>query len=192
MGVPFAFSFEGTALSNAPRMNKQPFRNGVYPRNRTPKIMNSGNHASKPVATPNILHQLDLTTGYHAIHRIDTLSQPLINHYRMLLPHGGIVPIFAGQFNVSINGPRFTLFYKDIPIQEGGTGIGCDSTWRELTGLIRGLGWHLEAKPRDGLWVAEVPLTTIYELKEEPINWVFDFVCHLAVAMFTSDSNGPV
>jgi hypothetical protein len=84
------------------------------------------------------------------------------------------------------------LSYKDIPIQEGVTGIGCDSTWSELTGLIRDLGWHLEAKPRDGLWVAEVPLTTIYELKEEPINWVFDFVCHLAVAMIASDSNGPV
>lgn len=138
------------------------------------------------------MHQLDLSTGYHAVHRIDTFSRALLNHYRMLLPHGGIVPVFEGQFNVHIKGPRFTLFYKDIPIEEGGVGIGCDSTWIELIGVIRNLGWTLEAKLRDGLWVAEVPLTTIYELKEEPINWVFDFVRHLAVAMIASDSNGPV
>jgi hypothetical protein len=140
---------------------------------------------------PNLMHQLDLTTGYHAIHRIDTFSRPLVDHYRMLLPHGGTVPIFAGQFHVGIKGPRFTLFYKNIPIHEGGIGIGCDSTWIELTGVIKGMDWTIEAKPRDGLWVAEVPLASIYELKEEPINWVFDFVRHLAVAMIHSDSNGP-
>ena len=140
----------------------------------------------------NLMHQLDLTTGYHAIHRIDTFSRPLVDHYRTLLPHGGIVPIFEGQFKVCINGPRFTLFHKDVPIHEGGVGIRRDSTWIELIAIIKDLHWALEAKPRDGLWVAEVPLASIYELKEEPINWVFDFVRHLAVAMLSSDSNKPV
>lgn len=107
----------------------------------------------------------------------------------MLLPHGGIVPIYEGQFNVCINGPRFTLFHRERPILEGGIGIGRDSTWTELNGIVKDLNWTLEATPRDGLWLAEVPLASIYELKKEPINWVFDFVRHLGAAMIRSDSN---
>lgn len=99
--------------------------------------------------------------------------------------------MFAGQFSVEINGPRFTLFCRNEPILEGGIGIGCDSTWVELAGVIKQLKWTLEAKPRDGLWVAEVPLASIYQLDEEPINWVFDFVRHLAVAMIRLMSNPP-
>ena len=138
------------------------------------------------------MHQLDLTTGYHAIHRIDTFSQPLVENYCHLLPHGGVVPIFEGQFNVAINGARFTLSYKNLPILEGGIGIGYDSTWIELHSVIKSLDWTLEAMPRDGLWLAEVPLASIYELKDEPINWVFDFIRHLAVAMIKTGSIGPV
>lgn len=147
---------------------------------------------SKNGEMPKLLHQLDLSTGYHAVHRIDTFSQPLVDHYRNLLPFGGLVPVFEGQFWVSIRGPRFTLFHKDMPIHEGGIGIGCDSTWAELHGVIKDLDWTLEAIPRDGLWVAEIPLASIYELGEEPINWIFDFVRHLAAAMICSDSNRPV
>ena len=152
--------------------------------------MNLENFSSRRGEMPNLMHQMDLTTGYHAIHRIDTFSRPLVDHYRKLLPHGGIVPVFEGQFSVRINGPRFTLFHEDVPIHEGGIGIGCDSTWIELHGIIKDLDWTLEAKPRDGLWVAEVPLASIYQLKEEPINWVFEFVRHLAAAMISSHSNG--
>lgn len=141
---------------------------------------------------PNLMHQLDLSTGYHAVHRIDTFSQSLVDHYRKLLPFGGLVPAFEGQFRVSIRGPRFTLFYEDMPIHEGAIGIGCDSTWAEMHGVIKDLDWTLEANPRDGLWVAEIPLASIYELGEEPINWVFDFVRYLAAAMIRSDSNRPV
>lgn len=141
---------------------------------------------------PKLMHQLDLSTGYHAVHRIDTFSRLLVDQYRNLLPFGGLVPVFEGQFWVSIRGPRFTLFHNDMPIQEGGIGIGPDSTWHELHGVIKGLDWTLEADPRDGLWVAEIPLASIYELGEEPINWVFDFVRHLAAAMIESDPNRPV
>lgn len=154
--------------------------------------MKLGNHLSRKGKMPNLMHQLDLSTGYHAVHRIDTFSEPLVNHYRMLLPHGGVVPVFEGQFSIRIKGPRFTLFYGDMPIEEAGVGIGCDSTWNDMVGVIKDLDWSLEAKPLDGLWVAEVPLDSIYRLKEEPINWVFDFVRHLAAAMVTSDSNRPV
>ncbi len=153
--------------------------------------MNSERITTNRGEMPNLMHQLDLTTGYHAIHRIDTFSRPLVENYRNLLPYGGVVPIFEGQFNVCINGARFTLFYKNAPILEGGIGIGCDSTWIELHSVIKSLDWTLEATPRDGLWLAEVPLASIYELKNEPINWVFDFVRHLAVAMIESGSNGP-
>jgi hypothetical protein len=140
---------------------------------------------------PKLMHQLDLSTGYHAIHRIDTFSRPLVDQYRKLLPHGGVIPIFEGQFSVCINGSRFTLFHNDKPIHEGGIGVGRDSTWIELTDIIKDLKWTLEAKPRDGLWVAEVPLASIYKLKDDPINWVFDFVRHLAAAMIASQSNEP-
>lgn len=151
--------------------------------------MKLGNHIYRHGDMPDLMHQLDLSTGYHAVHRVDTFSRPLVDHYRMLLPHGGVVPVFEGQFNVRIKGPRFTLLYNDMPIEEAGVGIGCDSTWIGLTRVIKDLDWTLEAKPRDGLWVAEVPLESIYQLKHEPINWVFDFVRHLAVAMIDSDSN---
>lgn len=98
------------------------------------------------------------------------------------------MPIFEGQFNVCIIGPRFTLFHRGVEIHCGGIGIGRDSTWVHLHGIIKSLGWTLQAKPRDGLWLGEIPLASIYELKEEPINWVYDFVRHLAVAMISSDS----
>ena len=153
--------------------------------------MHLANYTTRLGGTPRIMHQLDLTTGYHAIHRIDTFSRPLVDHYRKLLPHGGVIPIFAGQFTVRIQGPRFTLFHQGIPIHEGGVGIGRDSTWQQLHGIINDLDWTLEAQPRDGLWLGEIPLASIYELKEDPINWVFDFVRHLAVAMIGSDSNRP-
>lgn len=142
--------------------------------------------------TPKLMHHLDLTAGYHSIHRIDTFSRPLVEQYRKLLPYGGVIPIFEGQFTAYINGPRFTLFCWNKPILEGGIGIGCDSTWIELTNIITDLDWTLEARPRDGLWVGEVPLEAIYKLKNDPINWVFDFVRHLAAAMITSQSNESV
>lgn len=154
--------------------------------------MNPNEITSTRGELPKLLHQLDLTTGYHTIHRIDTFSAPLVDHYRRLLPLGGLIPIFSGQFRVSIHGPRFTLFHQDLPIFEGGIGLGRDSTWIELHKIIKALDWTLEAKARDGLWVAEVPLAPINELEDEPINWVFDFVRHLAAAMITSDSNRPV
>jgi hypothetical protein len=154
--------------------------------------MNSEKNTTNSGKMPNLMHQLDLTTGYHAIHRIDTFSRPLLENYRNLLPYGGVVPIFEGQFSVSIKRSRFTLFHHYTPIHEGGIGIGCDSTWMELNNLIKSLGWTLEAEPRDGLWLAELPLASIYELKNEPINWVFDFARHLAVAMIESGSIGPI
>ncbi len=143
---------------------------------------------------PNLMHQHDLTTGYHSIHRYDMFSHALVENYRTLLPNGGLIPLSEGQFTVRINGPRFTLFCRRQPIHEGGIGIGRDSTWCELHGIIRNLGWVIRAKPRDRLWVAEVLLPSIYELEleDDPINWVFDFVRHLAVAMATSDSNAPL
>lgn len=139
-----------------------------------------------------LLHHLDLSTGYHAIHRIDTFSQSLVNYYSKLLPYGGRIPHLEGPFHVNINGARFTILHNDDPVLEGGIGIGRDTTWIELHGIIKSLDWTLEAKPRDGLWVAEIPLASIYELGEEPINWVFDFVRYLAAAMIDSDSNRPV
>lgn len=154
--------------------------------------MNTKEILSSKDEMPLLLHQLDLSTGYHAVHRLDTFSKPLVDHYRNLLPFGGLVPVFEGQFWVSIRGPRFTLFREDMPIHEGGIGIGCDSTWVELCGVLKDLDWTLEAKPTDGLWLAEIPLASIYELGEEPINWVFDFVRHLAAAMIVSDTNRPV
>ena len=142
---------------------------------------------------PSLMHHLDLSAGYCAIHRIDTFSQPLVEQYRTLLPYGGVIPIFGGQFSVGISGPRFTLLCKDVPIHEGGIGIGSDSTWSELHGIIKSLDWFIRAKPRDGFWVAEVPLPSLFELGEgDPIIWVFDFVRHLAAAMATSDTNAPV
>lgn len=152
-----------------------------------PKKIRSGRSEN-----PQLLHQLDLTTGYHTIHRIDAFSPPLVDTCRGLLPHGGLLPIYNGQFNVSIRGPRFTLFHYTTKIHEGGIGIGCDSTWIELHGIIENLGWTLEANPRDGLWLAEIPLSNIYDLEDEPIDWVFDFLRHLAAAMVSSDSNRPV
>lgn len=141
---------------------------------------------------PKILHQIDLSTGEYEVHRFDTFSQPLVNHYRSLLPDGGLIPIHEGQFWVSLRGPRYTLFHHDAPIHEGGIGMGRDTTWNELCGVIKDLNWTLEAKHHDGLWVAEIPLESIYNLGEEPINWVFDFVRHLAAAMITSETNRPV
>lgn len=141
---------------------------------------------------PKLLHHLDLTTGYHTVHRIDTFSQFLVQKYSKLLPDGGVIPFLKGQFHVRIDGPRFTMFHEDFPFHEGGIGIGRDSTWIELHSIIKDLDWTLQAKPRPGLWLGEVPLPYIYELKGAPINWVFDFVRHLAAAMITSDSNGPV
>lgn len=35
-------------------------------------------------AMPKLLHHLDLTTGYHTIHRIDTFSQSLVSKYGKL------------------------------------------------------------------------------------------------------------
>lgn len=160
--------------------------------NGNSKIMKPENLMTKKGKIPNLMHQLDLTTGYHSIHLIDTFSRSLIENYRTLLPYGGVAPIFEGQFSVGISGTRFTLLYEGSPIYEGGIGIGYDSTWTELHDVIKGLNWTLEAKPREGLWLAEVPLPKLYELEEEPINWVFDFVRHLAAAMISSDSNAPV
>lgn len=154
--------------------------------------MNPKKIQSNRFEMPKLLHQLDLSAGYHAIHRIDTFSQPLVDHYRSSLPNGGLIHIFEGQFWVSIRGPRFCLFHEDLPILEGGIGIGRDSTWDELHGVIKDLNWTLEAKPHDGFWVAEIPLESMYKLGEEPINWVFDFVRHLAAAMIGSDTNRPV
>jgi len=142
---------------------------------------------------PNLMHHHDLAAGYLSIHRIDIFSKPLVENYRTLLPYGGVVPIFDGQFTVKINGPRFTLLCRNVPIHEGGIGIGRDSTWSELHGIIKSLDWFIRAKPRDKLWVAEVHLPNLYELDDDdPINWVFDFVRHLAVAMATSETNAPV
>lgn len=139
-----------------------------------------------------LLHHLDFTTGYHAIHRIDTFSRGLVHHYGKLLPYGGSVPFISGQFKVHIDGPRFTMFHKDFPFHEGGIGIGRDLTWIELHGIIKSLDWTLEAKPRPGLWLGEVPLPYMYELRREQIYWVFDFLRHLAAAMIASHSNRPV
>lgn len=159
---------------------------------RKRRYVNPNEMTSNRGEIPKLLHHLDLTTGYHTIHRIDTFSRSLVDHHRKLLPSGGWVPHFAGQFRVSIKGPRFTLFHKDCPIHEGGIGMGRDMTWIELHGIIKDLDWTLEATPRPGLWVAEIPLSYIYELKGAPINWVSDFVRHLAAAMIASDSNRPV
>lgn len=141
--------------------------------------------------TPKLLHQLDLTTGYHAIHRIDTFSPSLVNIYRKLLPHGGRVPRVIGQFRVRIDGPRFTIFHHDCPILEGGIGTGRNWTWIELHRLIKSLDWTLEARPRPGLWLAEVPLPCLYKFKRNQTFWIFDFLRHLAAAMITSESNWP-
>lgn len=141
--------------------------------------------------TPKLLHQLDLTAGYHAIHRIDTFSPRLVDVYRKLLPYGGRVPRVMGPFRVSINGPRFTIFHRECEILEGGIGIGRDWTWIELHNLIKNLDWTLEARPRPGLWLAEVPLPSVYKLKRKQTFWIFNFLRHLAAAMITSDSNNP-
>jgi len=102
---------------------------------------------------PKLLHQTDLTTGYHAIHRIDTFSRSLVGECEKLLPYGGSLPFGDGHFRICIDGPRFTLLYKDIPIHEGGIGVGRDATWSELHGIIKGLNWTLEARHRPGLWL---------------------------------------
>jgi hypothetical protein len=141
---------------------------------------------------PKVLHHLDLTTGYHTIHRIDTFSQCLVNKYSKLLPDGGDVPFLRGQFQIRIEGPRFTMYHEDFPFYEGGIGIGRDSTWIELHGIIEDLDWTLEAKPRPGLWLGEVPLPYMYELRREQVYWIFDFLRHLAAAMIASHSNRPV
>jgi len=54
---------------------------------------------------PNLMHHHDLAAGYLSIHRIDIFSKPLVENYRTLLPYGGVVPIFDGQFTVKIKGP---------------------------------------------------------------------------------------
>ncbi len=143
-------------------------------------------------AMPKLLHHLDLTTGYHTIHRIDTFSQRLVNKYGKLLPDGGDVPFLRGQFQIRIVGPRFTMFHEDFPFHEGGIGFGRDSTWTELHGIIEDLDWTLEAQPRPELWLGEVPLPYMYELRREQIYWIFDFLRHLAAAMIASHSNRPV
>jgi hypothetical protein len=125
---------------------------------------------------PNLLHHIDLTTGYHAVHRIDTLSQCLVNKYGRLLLDGGIVPFLTGQFEIRIDGPRFTMFHEDFPFHEGGIGIGKDATWTALDAIIKDLDWSLEAEPRPGLWLGEVPLPYIYELRREQVYWIFDFL----------------
>lgn len=140
----------------------------------------------------HLLHQLDLGAGYHSIHRYDTFSQDLVEHYRSLLPDGGMIPIYEAQFSVKIKGSRFTLFCRNLPILEGGIGIGNDSTWDELHEVVRSLGWIIQAKARGRLWVAEVHLPCLYELEEDPINWVFDFIRYLAAAMVDSEANRPV
>jgi len=139
------------------------------------------------------MHQLDLTTGYHAIHRIDTFSERLVNKYGKLLPSGGIIPFLRGQFQIRIDGPRFTMYHEDFPFYEGGIGIGRDVTWIDLHGIIKEMDWTLEAKPCDGFWLGEVQLPYMYDqLEKEQIYWIFDFLRHLAAAMIASDSNSPL
>lgn len=141
---------------------------------------------------PKLLHHLDLAAGYHSIHRIDTFSPRRVNECRKLLPNGGRVPRVAAPCHVTMVGPLFNLYYRDSLILTGGVGRGRDSTWRRLLRTMRMYNYSLEAAPRPGLWLAEVPLPSLYMVKDGEVSWVFDFLRHLAAAMITSDSNRPV
>jgi len=141
--------------------------------------------------SPMLLHHLDLTAGYHAIHRIDTFSPRLVEIYRILMPYGGKVPRVMGPFSIAIEGPSFTLLHRECPILIGGIGRGHDRTWIDLISLIKELDWTPEAEPRQGLWLAEVPLPSLYLLKRNQTVWIFDFLRHLAAAMITSETNTP-
>lgn len=57
---------------------------------------------------------------------------------------------------------------------------------------MRMYNYTLEAEPRPSLWLAEVPLPSLYMVKQGEVFWVFDFLRYLAAAMVTSETNGPV
>jgi hypothetical protein len=149
-------------------------------------------HQSKGGEIPNLLHHIDLTTGNHAIHRIDTLSPRWVKQCGKLLPNGGRVPNVKAPCHVTIAGPLFNLYYRDSLILTGGVGRGRDSTWRRLIKTMRMYNYSLEAAPRPGLWLAEVPLPSLYMVKDGEVSWVFDFLRHLAAAMVTSEFNDPI
>ena len=52
--------------------------------------------------------------------------------------------------------------------------------------------YTLEAELHHGLWLAEVPLPSLYQLKRYSYGWIFDFLRYLAAAMITSEKNKPV
>ena len=140
---------------------------------------------------PNLLHHIDLTAGYRAIHRIDTFVPHRVEECRALLPDGGLVPRVKGSFHVEIDGPFFTLFHTYYPILGAGIGRGRDCTWKRLLLLMKEYDYTLEADLHHGLWLAEVPLPRLYQLKIY-YGWIFDFLRYLAAAMITSEKSKPV
>lgn len=154
--------------------------------------MNFNKRDLKGSEFPKLLHHLDLAAGYHAIHRIDTFSLRLVEECRLLLPRGGLVPRVDGPCSVRISGPTFGLYYRERLILTGGIGRGRDSTWWKLRAVMKDYDYTLEEKARPGLWLAEVPLPCIYELKRRQTYWIFDFLKHLAAAMIVSEKNRPV
>lgn len=142
--------------------------------------------------TPSPLHHVVLTSGYNVTHRLDTLAPEKVGVCRDLLPDGGRVPFVKGPYFVRIEGPTFTLFRQDCPILCGGIGRGCDWTWDQLLSLMRDFDFDLQAKPHQGLWLAVIPLPSIYALKKKDTGWMFDFQRHLAAAMLSSRANKPV
>lgn len=140
-------------------------------------------------SNPNTLYHVVLTTGYHVTHRLDTFEPDKVGACRELLPSGGRVPFVKGPYFVRIEGPTFTLFHYDLPTVCGGIGRGCDWTWNQMLSLMRDFDFDLQAKPHQGLWLAVIPLPSIYTFKKKETGWMFDFQRHLAAAMVSSETN---